>query len=227
MVPQYGKPNLMMYHDRELPIFCQTFSDLDLRIYYIYPEPISRECLRHYESLLDLRSRQRLLNMERESDQKNLILGRLLLIKAANDLHKNMSLKELSYVRGKPLHPQLKFNISHTDSLVCLVVSQTLDVGIDCETIQSLDCADFQYCFSDQEWLQISSALDPMREFIRLWTRKEAALKALGYGLIEPLSDFVVLEDDFIYQGVQVCFKEFCPEAKHLTTISYLAESCM
>lgn len=90
--------------------------------------------------------------------------------------------------------PSLHFNLSHSHGLVLCAVSSIGPVGIDVETIDperaSLDIA--RRYFSDRE-TAIFAAL-PERDrpvaFHRIWTLKEAYVKALGTGLRTPLADF-------------------------------------
>ena len=85
-----------------------------------------------------------------------------------------------------PAHPALRFNVSHAGALALVALCEQADVGIDLEPAASFAdasrlwptvCSD-----AEQRWL----AAHPERAvqaFGRLWTRKEAVLKALGSGL--------------------------------------------
>jgi 4'-phosphopantetheinyl transferase len=91
--------------------------------------------------------------------------------------------------QGKPVvaqHlPDIKFSVSHVDQLAMVAVSSSLEVGIDVENIdQSLspDLVD-NFCHSDEQ-SSLRSLPTPQRtrEFIRLWTLKEAYTKMVGTG---------------------------------------------
>jgi 4'-phosphopantetheinyl transferase len=99
--------------------------------------------------------------------------------------------------RGKPqLHPDhgapLQFNVSHSGGLALLALARSVEVGVDVEVQhavpQALDLA--QRYFAPAE----AAALEPLPEavraaaFLRLWTRKEAQLKATGSGLADSLA---------------------------------------
>lgn len=79
-----------------------------------------------------------------------------------------------------------RFNLTHTQGLVAVAVSNGLDLGLDAEwhdpTHATLDTAQ---AFAHPAELR---AFDPesasfVRDFYRLWTRKEALAKATGLGL--------------------------------------------
>lgn len=77
----------------------------------------------------------------------------------------------------------VSFNVSHSGEYVAIAVSfdSEINVGIDIEFIQD----DFpileakSLVFSESEQALISSSVI---EFFRLWTKKEALIKAIGYG---------------------------------------------
>jgi 4'-phosphopantetheinyl transferase len=96
---------------------------------------------------------------------------------------------------GKPLLagvPDCQFNLSHSDDLALLVISDTGPVGVDIEMLRpmrdALSLAEAN--FSASEYAEFL-AVDPrVRDevFLRVWTRKEACLKAVGIGLSQPPS---------------------------------------
>jgi 4'-phosphopantetheinyl transferase len=101
--------------------------------------------------------------------------------------------------RGKPTlaedpaHETLHFNLAHSDDLLLLAVTRDCAIGVDVERLRILkDAEDMaERFFSVQE----SSGLKALPEaqkpaaFFRLWTRKEACLKATGAGITEFLSE--------------------------------------
>lgn len=90
---------------------------------------------------------------------------------------------------GKPFLAcgSLHFNISHTADLLMIAVANFPDIGIDVESIKprgSLDGLAVR-CFTDTEyhgWRQLSGA-QQQAVFYRLWTKKEAFVKAVGRGI--------------------------------------------
>jgi 4'-phosphopantetheinyl transferase len=86
----------------------------------------------------------------------------------------------------------LRFNISHTRGLVTCAVAYR-DVGVDVESADravDLDLADT--VFAPEEALVLKSAPPALQRdlFFRLWTLKEAFIKATGEGLNRPLGSF-------------------------------------
>ena len=95
---------------------------------------------------------------------------------------------------GKPVVPDagLSFSIAHAHRLVCCAVSTQGDVGVDIERVQTFD-----YWPVAQRMLGSDELAELHREaargrgrqcFFRLWTRKEALVKATGEGLNDPAS---------------------------------------
>jgi 4'-phosphopantetheinyl transferase len=91
---------------------------------------------------------------------------------------------------GKPVlaHPPapLEFNVSHSSELVAFVFADSRRVGIDIERVRH----DFDFAgvaetvFSTAERAQLESGVEqPQFAFFRLWTQKEAFVKAVGCGL--------------------------------------------
>jgi len=81
--------------------------------------------------------------------------------------------------------PQINFSISHVDQLVVVALSPTLDVGIDVECIDQnvSDAVIAEFSHLDERH-SVGGLPRPqeIREFIRLWTLKEAYSKMLGLG---------------------------------------------
>src|SRR5688500_18744702 len=90
----------------------------------------------------------------------------------------------------------LSFNVSHRRDLAILAVCQGRAVGVDLETLDAGNNYDAiaQQALSPRE-LAIYNEL-PAHErpatVLRIWTRKEAFLKAVGVGLGRPLGEIEV-----------------------------------
>lgn len=97
--------------------------------------------------------------------------------------------------KGKPalVNQPLFFNLSHSGPLLVLAIDAHSDVGVDVETRQlSIPQAHRlarRYLHPDeQQWLLAQT--DPAHAFIRLWTAKEALVKAQGSGIANALAGF-------------------------------------
>ena len=92
--------------------------------------------------------------------------------------------------------PDLHFNVSHCGGRALYAVALSREVGIDVECLRADIPADdiAARFFSAHETAAIGAlpAADRRRAFFRLWTRKEAFLKAQGHGLSGSLGDFAV-----------------------------------
>ncbi|MGY3698848.1 MULTISPECIES: 4'-phosphopantetheinyl transferase family protein [Bradyrhizobium] len=89
---------------------------------------------------------------------------------------------------------ELRFNLSHTRGFVACAVSVGVDVGIDVETLTpsraSLDIAERYFSPSEVAILRGAPPDEQAECFFRLWTLKEAFIKATGEGLSRPLDSF-------------------------------------
>jgi 4'-phosphopantetheinyl transferase len=91
---------------------------------------------------------------------------------------------------------RLQFNLAHCDSLALLAVTRERMVGVDVEEIRPMeDAAEMaKICCSqrEQNHLRSLSGGDRSISFLRLWTLKEAWLKATGDGISDALTDVEV-----------------------------------
>jgi 4'-phosphopantetheinyl transferase len=91
----------------------------------------------------------------------------------------------------------LKFNLSHSGGYTLYAFSHDRDVGIDVEHIRPLTDMELiaAQVFDRQERDLIARAADNQQAavFFRLWSRKEAYVKAVGHGLSGSLCDINVV----------------------------------
>ena len=116
----------------------------------------------------------------------------------------NISPLEITYLNGvynKPMLPgdPVFFNITHTGQSFAIVISDSFEAGIDMESInREMNFRGIiKSFFSKSESEFILEEPDKASDrFFKLWTRKEAFLKALGTGIADNL------------KGVEVSGKE-------------------
>lgn len=94
---------------------------------------------------------------------------------------------------GKPYlveHPHVHFNLSHADGITACLV-KGMECGIDCEKVRKYRPNVVKRCFSESEKKMIDDAPEEERDslFFRLWTLKEAYVKAIGTGIGYPLDE--------------------------------------
>ena len=153
----------------------------------------SEDLFNQFKSFLDqeeLFRADRLLNLQK---RKQFIVARAYLKQILGAYQKvNPKQINLQYnAHGKPAlaeshHSSLSFNLSHSENWAVLAAVDSFAVGIDLEkTDPDIDFISIvQQYFDDQEKLFLLqySEQRQRRGFYRLWTRKEALLKADGLG---------------------------------------------
>jgi len=97
---------------------------------------------------------------------------------------------------GKPAVAGLEFNLSHSDELALVAISDGPPVGVDVERLRPVDgaltVAETFFAPSERAELLAAPPAERALAFLRGWTRKEAFIKALGEGMSHPLTRFEV-----------------------------------
>jgi 4'-phosphopantetheinyl transferase len=93
----------------------------------------------------------------------------------------------------RPVH----FNLTHSGDVALLAVTSVAPVGIDVEKVQPLRdinaVVDRFFCPAERETFHdLSDERLRLNAFYRCWTRKEAYLKAIGSGILQPTDTFEV-----------------------------------
>lgn len=139
---------------------------------------------------------------------------------------------------GKPLVdpnaglPMLHFNLSHTRGFVACAVSEAAEIGIDVESLDrdamALDIAGRFFSPAEIASLRAAPPDEQAVMFLRLWTLKEAFLKATGEGLGRGLDSFSFALDpvaiDFLHgescEATRWQFIELRPTSRHLVALA-------
>ncbi len=167
-----------------LPEYNELIKDL---IHFLNPEELSR-AERYYK----------------DKDRSQFIICRSILkfILAAyskidvNTIHLDYHFNKKPYLSS---HPWLYFNISHSEDFAVIAISRN-KVGIDIEYIAK----DFDFTnllpdiFDNNEVLAIQNAVNKKHTFYKLWTRKEALVKALGTGIDDDFKNIPSLDGHLI-----------------------------
>jgi 4'-phosphopantetheinyl transferase len=88
-------------------------------------------------------------------------------------------------------HNYPDFNISHSDDLLLMGISVCGRIGVDVEAWAPASVPDREPLWetlSEDEAQWVAAQHDPYAAFVRLWTRKEAIVKAVGFGLPNELT---------------------------------------
>ncbi|KAI0512114.1 hypothetical protein KFK09_012750 [Dendrobium nobile] len=190
-------------------------SPREAHLWCIVPDEVKcGSLLNQYLKILSPCERQAVFGLNGAKLQKGALLARTLvrttLSRYTQSKIKPQSLRFSKNTYGKPqvvwqheegwIPPCLHFNISHSSSLVACAVTVDLQVGIDVEDKQRKlkhDVLSFaRRFFSPNEVEFLHGTSDPLiqqQEFVKLWTLKEAYVKALGRGFsAAPFRNFTV-----------------------------------
>ncbi|WP_181783318.1 4'-phosphopantetheinyl transferase family protein [Pseudonocardia pini] len=157
-----------------------------------WARPVDPAGAPHLLALLDAHERARIDRFRRPADQARylgahalarLVLGsRLGLDPAAVVIDRTCRCGEQ---HGKPRVPGLEFSLTHSGDRVGVAVSAAGPVGLDVEELRDLAALDglAEHALSPAEPRPPDG-----HAFLRVWTRKEALLKATGEGLSSPMN---------------------------------------
>ena len=127
---------------------------------------------------------------------------------------------------GKPSlaeHPGLHYNISHADCIAAVIVSE-YECGIDCERVRPYRPSVFRRCYSEAERKAVETAPENERDllFFKLWTLKEAYVKASGKGLSFPLRNA-----EFSLDGNDIQTElSGCTFSQHIVNNEFVVSAC-
>lgn len=193
----------------------------EVHLWCLFPEDIQDpKLLQSYHSLLCPLEKKNVAEATTEALKKDRILARTLVrTTIARYCGGHLDAASLEFTRNKhgkpdvswpvppvlserlsPRFPSLRFNLSHTTSLIACGVTSSGQIGIDVEETERSIRSDImklaQRRFSKDEalWLQnISDLEERRRRFVQLWTLKEAYVKAIGKGIsASPLQKFSI-----------------------------------
>jgi len=162
------------------------------------PEP-------HAWALLDARERERAERFIHDRDRHRFVAAHagLRLVLAAETGRPPSALRFVLEPQGKPRldRPSLSFNLSHSGPLAVVATCRGSAVGIDVEMAGRMRDLDglAAMVMTPREQADFAALSIDRRQaaFLRLWTRKEALLKADGRGLMhDPRKVEVGLDDN-------------------------------
>ena len=183
-----------------------TISDGEIHVWRVALEA-TNSVEAHLKQLLSADEQARLAGFRSSIDRQRFALrrGTLRMLLSA---YTGLPGTELCFTQGKYGKPMLKqlpdravpcFNTSASDNLALIAVSGQLPLGIDIEFMRSIDeihdiASRF---FSGRERDSLAELPRDLQldGFYRIWSSKEAIIKADGRGLSMPLDKFVVSSD--------------------------------
>jgi 4'-phosphopantetheinyl transferase len=130
----------------------------------------------------------------------------------------------------------LNFNLAHTEGLVVMAVGRVPAIGVDAERIDPrvrLAVAQRYFSAAEAHALAALPADERPRRFQRLWTLKEAYLKAIGTGVTGGLGSmtFHVGPDGVSFEcagdaaAARWVFREFDVDGDFLLALAFLAHA--
>lgn len=147
---------------------------------------------------LDVAECERARRFRRERDRRRYLVAHCELREHLSR-HTGLAAGAIRLIEGPFGKPRLAgalgchFNLSHSEDWALLGISQATEIGVDIEVLRPVDDMPglARAHFTDAEFQQVMALAPAFRDeaFLRVWTRKEACLKAIGTGLsIEPAS---------------------------------------
>ncbi len=136
-----------------------------------------------------------------DDDKKRCIAGGLFIKRFFGDT-------EITYGKfGKPEAANgMYFNLSHSGEYVLFALSDS-EIGCDIEKIKAVAVERLgRIVFCDSEMSSIKSADDKLKNFFRLWTRKESLLKCIGEGFHRQSKSVDISGDTFTENGITYHF---------------------
>lgn len=180
-------------------------------VYILYIKDIAR----NLEKALSFLDKNSILRAEQFADEEDKLrsLGSSLLIKAFTA---PSALKYNEY--GKPYKDEKPFfNVSHSGEKIGIFFSDSAEVGFDIQKITSFDDKLLDYVFSAEKPL-----IKTDRDFAKLWTMKESAIKCLGRGVCMAKDNAIteIKEDNFLFGGQKFYYKSVFLDKYALTLCS-------
>jgi 4'-phosphopantetheinyl transferase len=184
-----------------------------VQIWIAHLDSISSREIEHFFESLDLSERSRAEKFRSVQDRHRYIAAHGFLRLALGEIlgrpANALVLEESS--QGKPEFSQnehdnrrLKFNLSHSAGWALIAISWNRELGVDLESAESL--VDDNESLSKlaarilskrelEIWNAIPAAVNRRAKFLRMWTRKEAFVKATGEGLRHDLANIELPTD--------------------------------
>lgn len=199
-----GCGSVLLFGDRQRDVAC---SDGEVKLCWRMPDAAGPATYAGWLALLDPEEAARAARFHHEPDRRAYVAAHALkraMLAEASGLSPS-ALRWTTGPHGRPeLHPslglpELRFSITHSRGLVACGITRAGDIGVDTEPasrkVDALGLA--RQVFAPEEAVALAALPESSREgaFIRLWTLKEAFVKASGEGLSFGLDRFALQID--------------------------------
>ncbi len=192
----------------------KTLADNEIAVWWMATDAIEPADLQRWLGILDKEERERAARFYFDIDRREFIAAHALL-RTMLAFYLNRPAPHWQFIsdaEGKPrIDPrnsagECPFSLSHTRGLVAAALSANGALGIDVEHIdpRKADFAMAEAYFAPAEVRLLQAAPASERDlcFFRLWTLKEAYVKATGTGLSTPLKSFA-----FAFEPIRIQFE--------------------
>jgi 4'-phosphopantetheinyl transferase len=186
----------------------------EVAVWWLATDAAGPADIRRWFETLDQDERARAERFHFKEDRRDFIAAHALL-RTALTSHFGLPAKDwlfLADANGKPSvepragRPEVAFNLSHARGLVAVAVASHGAIGVDVEKIDAgkadFAVAEAYFAPSEVEMLRRTAPADRPMCFFRLWTLKEAYIKAIGAGLAAPLDSFA-----FTFEPIRIDFR--------------------
>lgn len=181
-----------------MPIKNKTLSTHAIDVYTIKLDDVRQHC-DEYLKLLPLNEQKDLENFANLNLKQNALLSKAL-TRLILSKYLNIAPKEIPIIRTHLKKPSLpeelksyQFNVSHTKTYFALAITKDAIIGIDIEHKNLRQYQDIsQRFFHPKEHESLMNSKNQEDCFFRIWTQKEAFVKAIGEGLSFDLKKFYV-----------------------------------
>ena len=195
-----------------------------------------------FTALLSADERERCDQMKTDSARRQQLLTRALQREVLSRCEPAIAPREWRFVRSPAGRPSLAppftetglhFNLAHTHGMVAMAIGRVPCVGIDIESVAKRVALPVAHRYFSEREVSALVALPPERQperFLRLWTLKEAYLKATGAGIAGGLGRMTFTFDDTggvsferseDPQANRWVFREFSPEG-YLLALAFM-----
>lgn len=123
--------------------------------------------------------------------------------KAINNLGLKQAIIEKN-IYGKPFfknYPNMFFSLSHSREMIGIVFYNQ-EIGLDIQKITKASENMIKRCLCKSEIKLINLSKNKDKDFIKIWTMKEAYIKFCGLSILTDLSKINVISKNYVYSEI-------------------------
>ncbi|WP_295668648.1 4'-phosphopantetheinyl transferase superfamily protein [uncultured Mucilaginibacter sp.] len=149
-----------------------------------FDQLLDKEKFDFYYLQLPDREQKRVGSFRRWEDATASIIGKALLIRSLQHIGANLCIADMKYTEfNRPFfESNLDFNIAHSNNYVVCAITTHGRIGIDIERVNPIHITDYKGILANSELTNITNSTAIYETFYRVWTKKEAIVKADGRG---------------------------------------------